>query len=187
MYNLNQYAKDTNRRARIQQEVQQINFADTIQGNQKTVSFNTRRMGYKLIVTTALAVLVILLLLLVPQTTNASDKLDPGEGDAFYDQMVAFRLGYYYYVTGEYERAVDYYNQAIGGLPEVVFTRVDTFRCMYWYLGDAQLKDGDPNAALKNYQRYLELVGDQANPVAVNFVQTLKDSITSGGVTPEPL
>ncbi len=187
MYNLNQYSKDTNRRARIQQEVQQINFADNLQGNQKTISTNTLHIGHKLTLTIALAVLVILFLLLAPQKISASDKFDAGEADAFYDEMVAYRLGYYYYVTGEYERAVDYYNQAIAGIPEVVMIRMSCFRDLYWYRGDAQLKLEQPDAALGSYQYYLKLAGDQVNDVEISFVQALQANIATGNVTMKPL
>ncbi len=188
MYNPNQYAKDKLYRTQKIHEAEQQHLADRVQGNQSTFSMRKFYMGHRLLVTMLLVAVFVLFLLLVPRTINASDdKSDPGEGDAFYDQMVAFRLGYYYYVTGEYDRAVDYYNQAIEGIPEVVFTRMNVFRCIYWYRGDAQLKAGQPEAALESYHHYLELMGDEANTVTVDFVQTVEDSITSGAVMPEPL
>ncbi len=188
MYNPNQYAKDKLYRTQKIREAEQQHLADRVQGNQSTFSLRKFYIGHRLLVTMMLAAVFVLFLLLVPRTISASDnKADPGDGDAFYDQMVAFRLGYYYYVTGEYDRAVDYYDQAIEGIPEVMFTRVDTFRCIYWYRGDAELKAGQPDAALVSYRYYLELAGDQVNPVVVDFVQTVEDSIMSGAAMPEPL
>lgn len=187
MYNLNQYTKDTNRRARIQQEVKQIHFADEMQANQKTASANTLHIGHKLTVTIALVIVVILFLLLAPQRISASDKFDSGDADAFYDQMMAYRLGHYYYVTGDYERAVDYYNQAIEGIPEAVLAQVSSFRDLYWYRGDAQLKSEQLDAALDSYQYYLKLAGDEAVEVEINFVQALQTNIATGNVTMEPL
>src|SRR6266498_1421040 len=157
MYNLNQYSKDINRRARIQQEVQQIHLAEAMQRNQKAATANSLHIGHKLTVAIALVIVVILFLLLAPQRISASDKFDSGENDAFYDQMIAYRLGHYYYVTGEYERAVDYYNQAIVGIPEIVMMHMSCFRDLYWYRGDAQLKAGQPDAALDSYEYYLKL------------------------------
>lgn len=188
MYNPNQYAKDKLYRTLKLREAEQQHLADMVQENQTTFSLQKFYVAHRLMVTMLLAAVFVLLLLLAPRTISASDsKSDPGAGEAFYDQMVAFRLGYYYYVTGEYDRAVDYYNQAIAGIPEEVFAKVDTFRCIYWYRGDAQLKAGQFDAALDSYRSYLELAGDQVNPAVVDFVQTVENSITSGAAMPEPL
>ncbi len=187
MYDLNQYAKDQSSLTRKIHQAEQQHLAELALKNSNMPSHNSIHMGHRMMMTILVVVGFILFLLLVPQTTNAQDKSDPGNADAFYDQMIAFRLGYYYYVTGEYERAVDYYNQAITGIPESILARMNDFRCIYWYLGDAQLKAGNADAALKNYQHYLELVGDEANTVTIDFVQTLKENIASGEVVLEPL
>lgn len=187
MYDMNQYAKDKLYRTQKLHEAQQTQLAKIVDENHKTLPSNAKRIGRNLTITISLVTFFVLFLMLAPQTMYAQDKADPGTVDAFYDQMIAYRLGHYYYVTGEYERAVDYYNQAIAGIPELILMRISSYRDLYWYKADAQLKAGQPDAALASYQYYLQLDGDDAREVEINFVQTLAANIAIGNLVMEPL
>ena len=186
MYDMNQYAKDSLYRTQQLQAAQQLHLAEMVQAKQQT-SFNVLHIGRKAVITISLFIVFISFLMLLPETIHASDKSDPGGADAFYDQMIAYRLGHYYYVTGEYERAVDYYNRAIDGIPESVLGRISSFRDIYWYKGDAQLKAGQSDAALVSYQYYLQLADNEAKPKEIEFVNALKTSMANGNVAMEPL
>ncbi len=187
MYDMNQYAKDKLYRAEKLHKAQQLQLAEAVRENHTPMSSSAFLTGRKLTITVSLVTFFVLFLLLVPQTIYADDKLDPGGADAFYDQMIAYRLGHYYYVTGEYERAVYYYDQAIAGIPELILAQISSFLDLYWYKGDAQLKAGLPDAALESYQYYLQLAGDQAKGAEINFVQTLEANIATGNLVMEPL
>ena len=120
-------------------------------------------------------------------TIYADDKLERGETDPYYQQMIAYRLGHYYYVTGDYEQAIEHYEQAIDGIPESVLARMSSLRDLYWLKGDALLKANQPEAALISYLFYLHLAGGSVTDTEVQFVEMLSANIAAGNVVLEPL
>lgn len=187
MNNMQQYAIDKLNQTLKLHEAEQLHLAETVPGQYRTSTFTTLRINHKIVKTVSLVALFVLFLLVIPQTIHAQDKYDTSGQDAYYDQMMAFRLGHYYYVTGEYERAIEYYNHAIEGIPEAIFVQMSSFRDLYWLKGDAQLKAGQPDAAYITYQRYLQLAGNEAKEKEIAFVQTLETNLATGNVVMEPL
>lgn len=185
MYDMNQYAKDKMYRAQKLQEARQAHLAANLQVVSKPAILMFS--GRKLIITLSVITTFIILLMVMPTAIQAQDKYEAGSADPFYDQMIAYRLGHYYYVIGEYQRAVDYYNEALIGIPEIILVQMSSLRDIYWLRGDAQLKAGQTNAALESYQMYLQLAGTKASVQETEFVGAIINSIANGTVVMEPL
>ena len=185
MYDLNQYAKDQLHRSQQLQEAQKRHLSDTL--SKQHAVFNLHpffQNKVKLLLTICITGMS---LLIISGTIHADDKLDRGEADPYYSQMVAYRLGHYYYVTGDYERAIEYYEQAINGIPESVLARMSSLHDLYWLKGDALLKANQPEAALISYLYYLHLAGDHVTDKEFIFVVSLSANIASGHIVLEPL
>ncbi|MEO8391923.1 MAG: tetratricopeptide repeat protein [Chloroflexota bacterium] len=131
---------------------------------------------------TLLVVLFILLTCLFPAVTHAQDLIDVGQGEFFTDAMVAYRVGYYYFLKGDYDRAIQEYEQTVQGIPQGVFAASVDYATIYWDLGDAQLMAEQYDQALASYQHYLDLAGDDATALAVAYVQRLAEAMNNGTV-----
>jgi tetratricopeptide (TPR) repeat protein len=129
------------------------------------------------VVVAIVIVLAVLLLFTGYLRVYAQDAIDPGTSEPFADAMVAYRLGYYYLVTGDYEQAVGQLNEAIALMPEWAFTADSAYADLYWTLGEAQEQLGLYEDALANYHQFLALVGDDAAPWTVEWVQQLEDRV----------
>ena len=185
MYNLNQYAKDQYHRSQQLQNAQEQHLADMV--SDRKASPNRRPLFHNKSRLLLIACVTLVSMFILSGTIFADDKLDHGETDPYYEQMIAYRLGHYYYVTGDYERAIEYYEQAIDGIPEAVLARMSSLRDLYWYKGDALLKANQPEAALISYLFYLQLAGGSATDPEVQFVEMLSANIAAGNVVLEPL
>jgi tetratricopeptide (TPR) repeat protein len=131
------------------------------------------------VVVTIVIVLAVLLLFTGYLRVYAQEMVDPGTSEPFADAMVAYRLGYYYLVTGDYEQAVEQLNEAIELIPEWAFTAESAYADLYWTLGEAQEHLGLYEDALVNYHQFLELVGDDAAPWTVEWVQQLENRVAA--------
>jgi tetratricopeptide (TPR) repeat protein len=131
-------------------------------------------------------VLVVLLLFAGYQRVFAQDMVDPGKGEPFPDAMLAYRLGSYYLVSGDYEQAVAKLSQAVELMPKWAFTADSAYAHLYWTLGEAQEQLGLYEDALVNYRQFLALVGDDAAPWTVEWVQQLELRLAEAPATAPP-
>jgi tetratricopeptide (TPR) repeat protein len=130
--------------------------------------------------------LTVLLLFTGYLRVYAQDMADPGTSEPFSDAMVAYRVGYYYLVTGDYEQAVEKLNEAIELMPGWAFAVEPAYADLYWTLGEAQEQLGLVEDALVNYHRFLELVGDDAAPWTVEWVRQLELRLADAPATASP-
>ncbi len=176
-----QYQLDEQRRTQIQHQATQdhlVQIANVRRGRQfPTLPHIGRRLW--------LAFIIIVLLLTVaiatPTGAKAQDYLiDPGQGDPFGQVMVAYRIGSFYFETGDYEKATEKFAEAIELTPVEVFQQLPEYSVLYWALVDAQLELGDTAGAWDSYQSYLEVAGENADELFTTYVQELEISITAG-------
>lgn len=78
-----------------------------------------------------IAVILILSLIVMTHVTLARDTADSGQGQAFSDAILNYRLGHYYFVTGDYEKAIAEYSAAIEAIPATVFEQHLDYAVMY--------------------------------------------------------
>ncbi|MBI1277630.1 MAG: hypothetical protein GC179_05845 [Anaerolineaceae bacterium] len=187
MYDINQYEKDNLHRAQMLREAEHIRLEKIAQPSPTLHSGLVLHIGHRGVIAFVVILLVLAYLLLVPQTSYAQDKVDADKSDAYCEQMIAFRLGHYYYVTGDYERAIGYYDTAIAGIPEAVLGHIASLRDIYWYKGDAQLMAGQMEKALASYRHYVALAGNDAQSQELAFVKALEDNLAAGIMVMEPL
>jgi tetratricopeptide (TPR) repeat protein len=131
------------------------------------------------VVVTLVIVLAMLLLFTGYLRVYAQDAIDPGTSEPFADAMVAYRLGYYFLVTGDYEQAVEKLSEAVELMPEWAFLAEPAYADLYWTLGEAQEQLGLYEDALANYHQFLALVGDDAAPWTVEWVQQLESRVAA--------
>ena len=117
---------------------------------------------------------------------NAQETVDPGSGEPFGEAMLAYRLGNYYFVAGDYERAVVEFTRAIELMPEEVFIKLPEYSEMYWALGEAQERAGMEQEALVSYHQFLTLAGDTAALWTVEYVQQLESHLEETVVKVSP-
>jgi tetratricopeptide (TPR) repeat protein len=126
-------------------------------------------------VVVAIVILLALLLLFTGYLrVYAQERVDPGTSEPFPDAMLAYRLGYYYLVTRDYEQAAAKLSEAVELMPEWAFIVEPAYADLFWTLGEAQEQLGLYEDALANYHRFLALVGDDAAPWTVDWVQQLE-------------
>jgi tetratricopeptide (TPR) repeat protein len=116
--------------------------------------------GRKWAVIGLIVVLAVVFLFAGYMRVFAQDLVDPGKGEPFPEAMLAYRLGNYYLATGDYDRAVDKLSEAVELIPEWAFTADSAYADLFWTLGEAQ--------------EHLGLVGDDAAPWTVEWVQQLE-------------
>ncbi|NLE52978.1 MAG: tetratricopeptide repeat protein [Chloroflexi bacterium] len=119
-------------------------------------------------------IIVVTLALASHRPARAQDNIDGGKAEPFPDAIIAYRLGNYYLVIGDYERAIEYLSRAIALIPEEVFAIETAYADIYWALGEAEERSGLYAQALFHYQRFLDLAGDEAAPWTQQKVQTLR-------------
>jgi tetratricopeptide (TPR) repeat protein len=105
---------------------------------------------------------------------HAQDAWDTGESELFPEAMLAYRLGNYYLVTGDCERAVEKLSEAIDLMPAEAFTALPQYSVMYWTLGQAQEQAEMQAEALASYRQFLTLAGEKAAPWTAEKVQQLQ-------------
>ena len=64
-------------------------------------------------------------------------------------------------------------------MPEWAFTADSAYADLYWTLGEAQEQLGLYEDALANYRQFLALVGDDAAPWTVEWVQQLENRVAA--------
>ncbi len=127
-----------------------------------------------------LAVLFILFSVTMPSAAHAQFLPDPGEKEPYSDAMAAYLVGNYYFIKGDYDRAVELYGETLEGVPQSALENSIYYAVIYWHLGDAQLMSGQYDEALASYQNYLGCAGDRASALETAYVQRLEQAINSG-------
>lgn len=145
-----------------------------------TAIFSPHGQTRRLVKVVMLIILFALVLLTLPQTSHAQDLADAGQAEPFADAITAYRVGYFYFTQGNYERAIAELTSAINGIPEEVFAANIDYAVMYWTLGDAQFMAGKYDEALASYERFLVLAGDDVSDLAVEFVEGLNVAVING-------
>lgn len=110
-----------------------------------------------------------LLLLVIVAPANAQQHFEQGQPEAFYDAMLALRLGNYYYVSGDYETALGYMEAAVSALPDSAFTADGCYAHFYLYLSRVQYAVGDTTAAHHSLAMYHQYLGEQIQPADAAF------------------
>lgn len=189
MFNSNDYAKDKAYRSDKMRQAGRDHLAKAALAG-STHRFELEPFVYahrRAVIAVTLVVLAVVLMMALPRMTNAHDLADPGEGELFAPAIMAYRIGHYYYVAGNYDRAIEEYTKAIEGIPPVVFEKSADYAVMYWDMGDAQLMAGEHENALMSYRRFLELLDEKASQRAIEFVERLEAGIAQGVVNLTPL
>jgi tetratricopeptide (TPR) repeat protein len=179
------YRKYQNDRPAHIQEAEHARLAESLQSHpdkDPPATPPTNRIVTARLVGLALFVLLMVTLLAMPRVSGAHHVKEPGKGEPFADAMVAYRLGHYYFVHGDYSQAIVKYRLAIKGIPAKVFEAASTYRVLYWDMGDAYLLDGQYDEALSSYQHYLDLAGDDASDKAIAYVEQLATAINQHSV-----
>lgn len=189
MFNSNDYAKGKAYRSDKMREATRDHLAkETQSGSTNPVEFQTFFYAHRrAVIVVVLAVLAALLTLMLPNTSSAHDLAESGDNEPFAPAIQAYRVGHYYYVSGQYEKAIEQYTLAIEGIPAVVFEKADTYRVIHWDMGDARLMAGQYDEALASYRRFIELMDGTASTAAIEFVERLEESIARDMVNLTPL
>jgi tetratricopeptide (TPR) repeat protein len=103
-----------------------------------------------------------------------SDDIDAG---VIGSGLLAYRLGNYYYVTGDYERAAEYFTEAIAQTPERVFGLAPQMSVFHWGLFDAQIALEQYEQAAATYTAYIAVAGTKADQYFADYVQDIADSL----------
>jgi tetratricopeptide (TPR) repeat protein len=189
MFNSNDYAKGKAYRSDKMREATRDHLAKQAQSD-TTNPFDFETFLYahrRAVIVVVLVVLAALLTLALPDTSRAHDLAESGDNEPFAPAIQAYRVGHYYYVSGQYEKAIEQYALAIDGIPAVVFEKAENYRVMHWDMGDARLMAGQHDEALASYRRFLELMDGAASAEAVEFVERLEESIARDMVNLTPL
>lgn len=181
-FNSNDYPKSIVYRNDRLAEARRDHLAKQVKPSEFDVHFLRR---FRLLMVAAIALVILVTL---PGISRAgSDMIEPDANEPFVAAITAYRLGHYYFVTAEYDKAIAYYTQAIDGIPAVVFEKAEKYRVIYWDMGDALLMNGQYEAALASYQHFLELTGETASQRATEFVERLEEGISQQVINLTPL
>jgi tetratricopeptide (TPR) repeat protein len=96
--------------------------------------------------------LVLLCLLALPAVINAQDLRHDGITEPYHPSYVRYRVGLYYMLGENYERALDEFTEAIDGLPQ--------FGSAYAARGDVYLVLGEYELALADYTAAIDIYPD---------------------------
>lgn len=140
--------------------------------------------GYRIILCTIFFVFVATMMF-GSNAVGATDDMRRANADPSSSASVqsALILGDFYFDNGQYEKAVAEFSNAIELMPETLFELMPAQAVVFWQLGDAQFMAGYYEEALISYQRFLELTGDNATPLAHTYVKQLTEAIQIGNVS----
>jgi tetratricopeptide (TPR) repeat protein len=118
---------------------------------------------YRRLFISVVFVLLIMMLMLSTNPAKAQQVIHSGEGEPFQETMLPFTLGRYYFLKGDYEKAVEYFTEAVESLPVEVYEYDATFSGLYLALADAQEAAGLHEEALESYALYIEYSGEEVD------------------------
>jgi len=126
----------------------------------------------------AIIVLFAAALFVLPQAANAQTSDMVSDGNDFnHPAMLAFRMGNYYYLQGDYEKAIERLQFAADEMPAEAFAVFPNLTEVYHVLGDAQVALGQNDEALANYTIYVEMTGDEADPMIMAMLEQLGGTV----------
>jgi tetratricopeptide (TPR) repeat protein len=96
--------------------------------------------------------LFLLVVLLPSLIAQAQDLRDPGVTEPYHPSFVHYRVGIYFALRGNYERALDEFTQAIDGLPQ--------FGSAYAARGDVYQTLGEFDLAIADYTTAIDIYPD---------------------------
>ena len=106
-----------------------------------------------------------------PDSDNDAGLMGPG--------LTAYRLGNYYYVQGDYERAAEYFADAIADTPERLFSLSEFHSVYHWGLFDALVALEQYDDAADTFADYIERAGDKADADFTDYVRDVQDSLVN--------
>lgn len=188
MFNSNDYPKNKAYRSDKMREAARDHLAkEALSGSTSHVDFETFfYTHHRTLIFVVLTVLAMLTLFALPRGANAQNLADSGNDNAA-PAIMAYRIGHYYYLMGDYDRAIEEYTKAIEGMPQEVFEASTDYAVMYWDMGDALLMAGQYDEALASYQYFVELMDGTASAKAIEFVSLIEDGIAQQMVNLTPL
>ncbi len=175
-----QYQVDAEHRAQKQRQATQDHLAETAIAGRGHQLPGLPHIGRRLLVAIVVVILVAVAAFVSPTGAEAQDVIDSGQGEPFGPAMVAFRVGNFYFETGNYQQAAEKFAEAIELTPVEVFQQLPEYSVMYWMLVDAQVELGDTAGAWDSYQSYLEVAGENADELFTAYVEELEISIVAG-------
>ncbi len=175
-----QYQLDEQHRTQTQRQATQDHLAQIANVSRGRQLPALPHIGRRLWLAIAIIILVGVAAFVTPTGAKAQDLLDPGQGDPLGQVMVAYRVGSFYFETGDYQKAAEKFTEAIELTPIEVFQQLPEYSVLYWALVDAQLELGDTAGAWDSYQSYLEVAGENADGLFTAYVQELEISIAAG-------
>ena len=143
----------------------------------ETSNGNPAKAPTVLVRATVIIVLLLGLFVAAQQTFAEGPMHDPGGSDFFPEANLAYRMGHYYLISGEPDKALEWLTLAFEHMPDEVLQTVPMYQDWYWTLGEVQEAAGLYEEALVSYQQWLTLVGDDAAPWTVIYVQALEEQI----------
>ena len=93
--------------------------------------------------------IVLLFIIGLPIASSAQDMHDPGISEPYHPSFVHYRVGIYFALRGNYERALEEFTESIEGLP--------TFGNAYAARGDVYLTLGDYELAIADYTNAIDI------------------------------
>jgi len=180
-FNSSDYPKNKVYRADRMREGERERLAKIAQDGRADRQWSGRAVRVAMVA--AVIALVILAIFGLPQAASAQtlDMAAQGPLEAWpAPVMMAYRLGNYYLVKGHYERAADYFSEAIAQLPEGALDLDKNYAFLYWDLENAQFEAGQTQEALASYQQFLALMGDLATEEETAYVHDLAVALDRG-------
>jgi len=89
----------------------------------------------------------------------------------------ALIMGTYYVGYERYEEAIEQFQIAIDGMPMAYFEIAPEQAIVFWQLGEALEGAGYLEDALVSYQQFIDLAGDNATQLSIDYVVDLQAQI----------
>ena len=83
----------------------------------------------------------------------------------------------YYAGQERYEEAIEQFQIAIDGMPEEYFIIAPEQAIVFWQLGEALEGADYLEDAVESYQQFLDLVGESATQLSIDYVADLQAQI----------
>ena len=122
-----------------------------------------------------MVICIVGMLVTIPSTQAQAINDEDASGDPKVE--LGLMMGAYYFNQERYEEAIEQFQIAIDGMPEVYFEIAPEQAIVFWQMAEALEQAGYLPEALISYQRYLEFAGDGATDFAITYVTELETQI----------